>query len=270
MRSKTSARGLVLAVACLSAFEAGCTTNGGGHRHGARREQQSVSAQQWQRQHSFDRCGERRRVRQLQTLDHKAGRRRLHGHLPRRRADQLRGDRALGHGVLDRAAGRGRRGPRCGRHRRTGQRRRGGGRLPAPHWAPGLAPTAACGPPSRRKTSRSSWPAMTARIQAAEMENDSLKGSSDRLRVSVDTLTAQLDQLEADYAKQAPHPGPGAEGAERHRRCFGFAAASAGRDERRHRQIPAILPHRRKTWPKAPTWRSTRRGSRPSTARSPR
>ncbi|MDQ7246424.1 hypothetical protein [Dongia sedimenti] len=39
-------------------------------------------------------------------------------------------------------------------------------------------------------------------IQAAEMDNESLKGSGDRLRASVDTLTRQLDQLEDDYANK--------------------------------------------------------------------
>jgi chromosome segregation ATPase len=39
-------------------------------------------------------------------------------------------------------------------------------------------------------------------IQAAAMENESLKGASDRLRVSVDSLTGQLDQLEEDYANK--------------------------------------------------------------------
>jgi hypothetical protein len=37
-------------------------------------------------------------------------------------------------------------------------------------------------------------------IQAAQMENASLQGASDRLRTSVDNLTGQLDQLEQDYA----------------------------------------------------------------------
>jgi hypothetical protein len=37
-------------------------------------------------------------------------------------------------------------------------------------------------------------------IQAAEMENASLKGAGGRLRDSVDTLTGQLDSLEQDYA----------------------------------------------------------------------
>jgi chromosome segregation ATPase len=39
-------------------------------------------------------------------------------------------------------------------------------------------------------------------IQAAEMENDSLSGASERLRASVDGLTSQLDQLEVDYANK--------------------------------------------------------------------
>jgi hypothetical protein len=36
--------------------------------------------------------------------------------------------------------------------------------------------------------------------QAAEIENESLRGAGDRLHSSVDSLTQQLDQLEADYA----------------------------------------------------------------------
>jgi uncharacterized protein (DUF3084 family) len=39
-------------------------------------------------------------------------------------------------------------------------------------------------------------------IQAASMDNESLKGASDRLRTSVDTLTEQLDRLEEDYANK--------------------------------------------------------------------
>jgi hypothetical protein len=39
-------------------------------------------------------------------------------------------------------------------------------------------------------------------IEAAEMENASLKGAGDRLKTSVDVLTTQLDQLEADYANK--------------------------------------------------------------------
>lgn len=39
-------------------------------------------------------------------------------------------------------------------------------------------------------------------IQAAEMENGSLKGAGERLQASVGTLTRQLDQLEEDYANK--------------------------------------------------------------------
>jgi len=39
-------------------------------------------------------------------------------------------------------------------------------------------------------------------IQAAEIENGSLRDASDRLRTSVDSLAQQLDQLEEDYANK--------------------------------------------------------------------
>lgn len=39
-------------------------------------------------------------------------------------------------------------------------------------------------------------------IQAAQMENESLKGASERLQASVISLTDQLDQLEQDYANK--------------------------------------------------------------------
>jgi hypothetical protein len=201
MRSKSSARCLLLAAACVSAFESGCTTNGGvigmapdgssstASHPGSTASVQSTDAASAVESGNFKPLITRQGVEGCMAISEED--------VPTNYVETVILGTAFWTVVLGAA------GAALGAVVTGGQ-----GNGAAAGAIAGGALGAGIGADSGVRTAeqKENFALQLARydcqIQAAEMENESLKGSSDRLRVSVDTLTSQLDQLEADYANK--------------------------------------------------------------------
>jgi hypothetical protein len=200
MRSQSSARGLLLAVACLSAFEAGCTTNGAmigmapagsssAAASSSNADDQSTDAASAVSSGNFRPLIGRNGVGACTAISEED--------VPTNYVETVFLGAAVGTvllAALGAAAGA----------VLTG----GNGDGAAYGAAAGAALGAGFGTADGVRTAdeKQKFAVELARydchIQAAEMENDSLKGAGDRLRTSVDSLSRQLDQLEDDYANK--------------------------------------------------------------------
>jgi cell division protein FtsB len=200
MRSKSSARGVLLAVACLSAFEAGCNTSGGmigmapdgsstASHPGSTSSVQSTDAASAVESGNFRPLITRQGVEGCMAISEKD--------VPTNYVETVLLGTAFWTVLLGAA------GAALGAVVTGGQ-----GNGAAAGAIVGGALGAGVGADSGVRTAeqKENFALQLARydcqIQAAQMENDSLKGAGDRLRTSVDTLTAQLDQLEDDYANK--------------------------------------------------------------------
>jgi hypothetical protein len=200
MRAKSSTRGLLLAVACLSAFEAGCTTDGGmvGMTPSG-----SSSTTQASASSSNDGSDTAAAVSSgnFKPLINKSG---VAGcmaisekDVPTNYWETVAWGAVAGAvllAILGAAAGAVLSGGR--------------GDGAAYGAAAGAAVGAGFGPESGVETAeqKQQYAVQLARYecqtQAAEIDNESLRGAGDRLHSSVDSLAQQLDQLEADYANK--------------------------------------------------------------------
>jgi predicted nucleic acid-binding Zn-ribbon protein len=198
MPAHASARCLLLAVACLSAFEAGCTTNGamigmapdGSSSTSASSDDtddQSIDAASAVSSGNFRPLIGRKGAEACTAISEED--------VPTNYVETVALGAAVGTvllAVLGAAAGA----------ILTGGRGEGAAYGAAAGAAVGAGFGAADG--ARTAEQKQAFAVELARydcnIQAAEMENESLKGAGDRLRGSVDNLARQLDQLEEDYA----------------------------------------------------------------------
>jgi hypothetical protein len=199
MRAKSSTRGLLLAVACLSAFEAGCTTSGG--MIGMTPEGSSTS--QASAGSSDDGADTAAAVSSgdFKPLINKSG---VAGcmaisdnDVPTNYWETVSWGAVAGTvllAILGAAAGAVLSGGR--------------GDGAAYGAAAGAVVGAGFGTADGVETAeqKQDYAVQLARYecqtQAAEIENDSLRGAGDRLHSSVDSLAQQLDQLEEDYANK--------------------------------------------------------------------
>jgi hypothetical protein len=199
MRAKSSTRGLLLAVACLSAFEAGCTTNGG--MIGVAPEGSSSTSQASSSSDDGSDTAAAVSSGDFKTLINKSG---VAGcmtisekDVPTNYWETVAWGAVAGAvllAILGAAAGAVLSG--------------GSGGGAAYGAAAGAAVGAGFGTADGVQTAeqKQQYAVQLARYecqtQAAEIENDSLRGAGDRLNSSVDSLAQQLDQLEADYANK--------------------------------------------------------------------
>ncbi len=199
MRSKTSTRGLLLAVACLSAFEAGCTTDGGvigmapegssASQRSSGSSVQSSDAASAVESGNFKPLITRQGVEGCMAISK--------DDVPTNYVETvLLGTAAwtILLAALGAAAGA----------VLTGGQGNGAavGAIAGGAFGAGIGADSGVRTAEQKENFALQLARYDCQIQAAEMENDSLKGAGDRLRVSVDTLTAQLDQLEDDYANK--------------------------------------------------------------------
>ena len=199
MRARSTSRGLLLAVACLSAFEAGCTTNGG--MIGMAPEGSSTTQASASSSNDGSDTADAVSSGNYKPLINKSG---VAGCMAISEADvptnywetvawgAVAGAVLLA--ILGAAAGAVLSGGR--------------GEGAAYGAAAGAAVGAGFGTADGAQTAeqKQQYAVQLARYecqtQAAEIENDSLRGTGDRLNSSVAGLAQQLDQLEQDYANK--------------------------------------------------------------------
>jgi phage shock protein A len=201
MRAKSSARGLMLAVACLSALQAGCTSNGG--MIGMAPEG-SASTPRASQSNAGDDVSETTAAvvsGNYKPLINKSGVSACMAistdDVPTNYWETVALGAAVGTvllAVLGAAAGA----------VLSGGRADGAAYGAAAGAAVGLGFGSADG--AQTAEQKQNYAVQLARFecqtQAAEIENASLRGTGDRLKTSVASLTQQLDQLEADYANK--------------------------------------------------------------------
>jgi hypothetical protein len=200
MRAKSSTRGLLLAVACLSAFEAGCTTDGGmvgmapagsssTSRASSSADDDVSDTTEAVVSGNFKPLISKSGVSACMAISEKD--------VPTNYWETVGLGAAVGTvllAILGAAAGAVLSGGR--------------GEGAAYGAAAGAALGAGIGTADGVETAeqKQQYAVQLARYecqtQAAEIENESLRGAGDRLHASVDSLTRQLDQLEQDYANK--------------------------------------------------------------------
>ncbi|WP_395020545.1 hypothetical protein [Dongia sp.] len=201
MRAKSSARGLLLAVACLSAFEAGCTTDGGVIGMAPAGSGSSARASTSSAGDDVSATSAAVVSGNYKPLINKSGVSACMAisadDVPTNYWETVALGAAVGTvllAVLGAAAGA----------VLSGGRADGAAYGAAAGAAVGLGFGSADGAATAEQ--KQNYAVQLARYecqtQAAEIENASLRGTGDRLTTSVASLTQQLDQLEADYANK--------------------------------------------------------------------